>query len=90
MTKSTLSIREIGTAEGSHSVKSDSLVEPTNTKPRRLPRRIPFSVPRDQLYYWSREWQEDEAKALEELERGEGVTFHDPEEAVQWLMSPED
>lgn len=56
----------------------------------RLPRRVPLFIPREQAYYWTREWQEDEARALEELARGEGVLFHDPTEAARWLLSPED
>ncbi len=90
MTTPTLSSRELGMTQGSRSVKLESLIETTSEPPPRMPRRIPLSVPRNQLYYWTREWQEDEAKALEELERGEGVIFYDPKEAARWLRSPED
>jgi hypothetical protein len=54
-----------------------------------LPRCVPFFIPREQAYYWTSEWQEDEAKALEELERGEGMIFYNPAEAVRWLRSSE-
>jgi hypothetical protein len=40
---------------------------------------------RSQLYYWTRQWQRDEAEAVCELERGEGVSFSDPLDAVRWL-----
>lgn len=90
MTGSTLSSRELGMTEGGRSVKPGSLIEMASGTPRRLPRHIPFSVPRDQLYYWTREWQEAEAEADEELRRGEARIFDDPEEALRWLDSPED
>lgn len=77
-------------AQGNHSVKRESLIETVNVQPRYPRRRIPFTVPRGQLYYWTREWREDEEKALEELERGEGVVFYNPKEAARWLMSLED
>lgn len=69
-------------------IVSDS--DSSNFVSGRLPRRVPLFIPRGQAYYWTREWQEDEARALEELERGEGVLFHDPTEAARWLLSPED
>lgn len=42
----------------------------------------------DQAYFWSREWQQGEQEALEELRRGEALTFDDPEEALRWLNGP--
>lgn len=89
MTESVLSTQDLSTAQGARSVKPESLRESANAAPRRLPRGIPFSVPRDQLYYWSREWQEGEAEADEELRRGEVRTFDDPREALRWLDEPE-
>ena len=58
--------------------------------PRRLPRRVPLFIPRDQAYYWTREWQEGEAEADEEIRRGELRRFSDLDEALRWLDSPED
>lgn len=57
----------------------------SSSSPGCMSRHVPCSIPRDQLYYWTREWQEGEAEALAELERGEGVVFEDPKEAVRWL-----
>lgn len=48
------------------------------------------SVPREQLYYWSRQWQEDEALALEDLAEGRSREFSNGTEAVRWLLSAED
>lgn len=56
----------------------------------RLPRRVPLFIPRAQVYYWSREWQQGEAEANDELRRGEGRRFGDIREAFRWLDSPED
>lgn len=44
-------------------------------------------VPEEQLYYWSREWQEAEQEALNELRRGLGVHFDDATEMIRWLLS---
>ncbi len=54
------------------------------------PKGMPLFIPKDQAYYWTREWQEGEAEALAELERGEGVVFEDPKEAVRWLNSDDE
>jgi len=52
--------------------------------------RAAFSVPSEQLYYWSREWQVAESEAVQELERGEGVAFDNPADAVRWLLDGDD
>jgi hypothetical protein len=61
----------------------------TNAPLERRPSRIPFSIPSSQLYYWTRRWQEDEARAMEELERGESRRFTKTADALRWLMSEE-
>ncbi len=57
---------------------------------KRLSGKMPLFVPRSETFYWTPEWQYGEQEALKELERGEGKVFHDPEEAVRWLMEPEE
>ena len=69
-------------------VRADSPSQ--SSAPEPMPRRVPLFVPRSEAYYWTREWQRDEAEALKELERGEGRVFHDPKDAARWLRSPED
>lgn len=38
-----------------------------------------------QSYYWTREWQEAEHEAMEELRRGEYVSFSSGADAARWL-----
>lgn len=52
--------------------------------------RVPFFILRDQAYYWTREWQEGEAEADEEIRRGELQRFGSFEEALRWLDDAED
>jgi hypothetical protein len=53
-------------------------------------KRPPLFVPRDQLYYWTREWQEGEAEALHELQEGEFRSFPDGTTAAGWLLSDDE
>lgn len=75
----------LGAVEGKPAVKVDATAGNTSVVSARPRRRVPLFSRSDQLYYWTREWQEGEAEALAELERGEGVVFEDPKEAVRWL-----
>lgn len=90
MTDRTITVsadRPTGEGEARTEVRADS--PSRSSAPEVAPRRTPLFVTRNEAYYWSREWQSDEAEALQELERGEGKVFHDPREAVRWLRSPE-
>lgn len=51
--------------------------------------RAPVFVPRDQLYYWSREWQVAEAEALTDIAEGRVHRFASGAEASAWLLSDE-
>jgi hypothetical protein len=55
-----------------------------------LRERIPFFVARQQLYYWTRDWQAGEADALRDLKEGRFRTFPDGSSAAQWLLRDED
>lgn len=91
MTESTITLRAdepTGEGEARTDVRADS--PSRSSAPETAPRRVPLFVTRNEAYYWTREWQHDEAEALRELERGEGRVFHDPKDAVRWLRSPED
>jgi hypothetical protein len=56
----------------------------------RLPRRMPAAIPADQLYFWTRAWQEGEAAALADLEAGRSRVFNDPGELARYLLRPAD
>lgn len=75
----------LGAVKGEAAVTVDAKAENASVGSARPRRRVPLFSRSDQLYYWTREWQEGEAEALAELERGEGVVFEDPKEAVRWL-----
>ncbi len=75
---------------GEEEVKFTPSSESWSFVPKHLPRRVPLFISRDQTYYWSREWQEGEAEADEELRRGEARAFDGPKEALRWLGSPDD
>jgi hypothetical protein len=82
------SVKELGAANGERRVNIDTSVQTVSAN--RLPRRMPLFVPRDQAYYWTREWQEGEAEADEEIRRGKLQRFKDVDDAMRWLDSPED
>ena len=52
--------------------------------------RLPFFIPRHQLYYWRRAWQTGEAEALREIAEGETRTFPDGNAASAWLLSDDE
>ena len=75
----------LSAVEGKPAVRVDATAGNASVVSARAGRRVPLFSRSDQLYYWTREWQEGEAEALAELERGEGVVFEDPQKAVRWL-----
>ena len=75
---------------GKRNFTVDLRSEYVSVPPSYFRHKIPVFVLRDEAYYWTHERQSDERVALDELERGEGKVFDDPEEAVRWLNSPED
>jgi len=52
-------------------------------------RRVPMFIPTDQVYYWSTQWQRDEAESLADLKAGRAQTFNDPQDAIRHLLSDE-
>jgi hypothetical protein len=51
---------------------------------------MPASIPREQAYYWTSRWQQDEQEALAEIARGQGRTFATTQEAIMWLLTEDD
>lgn len=47
---------------------------------------MPFSIPTEQVYYWSYRWQESERKGREDLANGRSQVFSDPLDAVRHLL----
>lgn len=52
-------------------------------KPRR---RVPLFIPASQVYYWSSQWQRDEAESLANLRAGRSKTFDKPTDALRYLL----
>jgi hypothetical protein len=91
MNERTLKLRPDVPADEGQTTTDVRLDAPSyGSAPDLMPRHTPFFVPRWEAYYWTREWQRDEAEALKELRRGESRVFFDPKEAVRWLRSEED
>jgi hypothetical protein len=44
-------------------------------------------IPADQVFYWSSQWQRDEAESLADLKAGHAQTFHNPQDAIRHLLS---
>ena len=72
-----------------NSNESQEVLRPVETSSATGSRLIPFSVPRDQLYYWTHHWQADEREAMDELDAGLGHSFNDGKSAADWLLSDE-
>lgn len=51
---------------------------------------LPAAIPESQLFYWTSKWQADEAESICELDAGEGQTFDNADEAIRWLLDPDD
>jgi hypothetical protein len=50
-------------------------------------RHVPFFVPRDQSYFWTQKWQQDEGEALREIAEGNVQHFTSGAAAVAWLLA---
>ena len=50
-------------------------------------RLLPLTIPHDQVYYWSRPWQEMERIARDDLAAGRSQVFADPADAVKYLFT---
>ncbi len=50
-------------------------LEVSSATSMRLPHRVPFFIPRNQVYYWSREWQESVRESLAAYEADDYVEF---------------
>jgi hypothetical protein len=46
---------------------------------------MPVAVPYDELFFWTRAWQEGERESAAEREAGNLHTFDIPRDLVNWL-----
>ena len=69
--------------------RSDETVEATPASTGKL-NRPPLFVGRDQLYFWTRAWQEGEAEALGEIAEGKARRFPDGTSAANWILSDDE
>lgn len=50
----------------------------------------PLFVPRDELFFWSCEWQEGERESADARARDQLRVFESARELLDWLDTPED
>lgn len=51
---------------------------------------MPGAIPTDELFYWTRRWQEGERESAAALASGDVHEFANGREAVRWLLSADD
>ena len=58
----------------------------------RHPRRVPLFIPRDETYYWTREWQESIRRSMADLEAGNYTDFDsdEPKAFLRRFLGDED
>jgi hypothetical protein len=89
MTKTIIRNEQIFRCPGSAtSAMEPSKVVASNRDPG-VERRVPLFIPADQAYFWSSQWQRDEAESLVDLRAGRARTFDDPQDAIRHLLSDE-
>ena len=50
----------------------------------------PLAIDAGQAYYWSVKWQHDQGQSRREITEGKGITFDTADDAIRWLLSPDD
>ena len=53
-------------------------------------RPLPPAADAGEAYYWTHAWQAGQQEAAEAIERGEGLTFENADEAIRWLLSADE
>lgn len=51
---------------------------------------LPSFIPADQVFFWTDLWQEGEAETDEDVEAGRVRGFDNVDDAIMWLLSPND
>lgn len=68
---------------------SEATVVPTSTV-FSTEERPPLFVPRDEILFWTRTWQQGEAESAAAREAGDLRRFNAAEDLLSWLQSPDD
>ena len=70
--------------------RSDIAVAATTTDggTSRPPAGMPAGIPADQMYYWTRAWQEGEGRSMADIAPGRTRVFDDPRELARYLLQP--
>jgi hypothetical protein len=76
--------REIPTSTVPYQRRPVFLWSETNT-PNVKDRRLPAFISRDQLYYWGKKWQANEAESREDFASGNFQIFTSIRDAIDWL-----
>ena len=88
----TLNIRA-GSTVASHAAFTFLGTATQNAAPSVLAAHMPPSIPADQAYYWSTNWQRDVRESIAALESGDFVEFADPQDTndiVRWFLSDDE
>jgi hypothetical protein len=84
VTHATLKINpEAATTSGKDSVRVEGAMAESNMQP-------PFMVPREELFFWTRQWQAGERESAEERRRGNTRTFGSAAAFLAWLDSDDE
>lgn len=53
-------------------------------------RRLPPAADAGEAYYWTHAWQAGQQEAVDAIERGEGITFENADDAIRWLLASDE
>ena len=86
MNKLTVNIADLHTEASSTSAR---IFPASGTSIDDAPRSVPIAIPRDQEYFWSKDWQAGERQADADLANGDVMQFSsdDLDGMLDWLRS---
>jgi hypothetical protein len=68
-------LKELGIAHGERRMRIDPNVQAASASPSYLPRHMPLFIPRDQVYYWTHEWQQGIRESMAAYEAGDYAEY---------------
>jgi hypothetical protein len=51
---------------------------------------MPASIPKDELFFWTRRWREGEQESAAARAAGDALEFDSGRDAVRWLLSDDE